>query len=226
MFWIQYFPYFIDNSFTIKFEKNNILPLQSNKKVYQDVIEYFINEKLRGVRFQERYNKYKVSNPITSAFISEIKSPLSSDDKQFRLRREYNYSIKLSEENKAQIWLNIRSELETSKTIFDLYNKKKDVEGIKVINDWGKFGETGVITSIGPETVVDDLPNFKSLKQYMIDTKQEYRIKDCSDDSPVVHVKMNNGKDICYYPQALKPIVTLERIASLSSSERSVLSSL
>ena len=204
----------VDTSFTIKFEEKNTLPLQSNKKVYQDVIEYFINEKLRGVRFQERYNKYKVSNPITSAFISEIKSPLSSDDKQFRLRREYNYSIKLSEENKAQIWHNIRSELETSKTIFDLYNKKKDVEGIKVINDWGKFGETGVISSIGPETVVDDLPNFKTLKQYMIETKQEYRIQKCPDNSPVVHVKMKNGKEICYYPQALKPVVTLERIAT------------
>ena len=204
----------VDNSFSIKFEEKTTLPIQSNKKVYQDGIEYFINEKLRGVRFLEKYNKYKVSNTITSAFISEIKSTLSSDDKQFRLRREYKYSIKLSEENKAQMWLNIRSELETNKTVFDLYNLGKDFEGLKVINDWGRFGESGIITSIGPETVVDDLPNFKPLKQYMIDTKQERRIQKCPDESPVVHVKMRNGKEICYYPQALKPVVTLERIAT------------
>lgn len=69
-----------------------------------------------------------------------------------------------------------------------------------------------------PETVNEELPNFKSLKQYMIDTKQELRINGCDDNSPVVHVRMNSGKDICYYPQALKPIVTLERISCENST--------
>lgn len=82
-----------------------------------------------------------------------------------------------------------------------------------IVNDWGQ-GESGIITSIGPETVSDDLLNFKSLKQYMIDTKQEYRIKNCPENTPVVHVKLHNKNELCYYPQALKPVITLESISS------------
>lgn len=204
----------VDDSFTIVFEKQEVLSVKENKGLYADLADYYIREILKTKKIEGKYLKYKTTNNVTSAWIYEIKKPLSSDDKQFRLRREYNYKIEISDEDKLLLWVNVRSEFETQKTIYDDICKNNNVIGIRVANSWGKFGETGVITAIGPETVSDNLPNFKSLKQYMIDTKQEYRIKDCSDDSPVVHVKMNNGKDICYYPQALKSIVTLERIAS------------
>lgn len=204
----------VDTSFSIKFENQQILPVTENKGIYSDLADYYIRENLKIVKFAEKYNKYKTTNNVTSAYIYEIKKTLASDDKQFRLRREYNYKIEISDDKKLLLWLNIRSEFETQKTVYDAINENKNVVGLKVINNWGKFGESGVITAIGPETVVQDLPNFKSLKQYMIDTKQEYRIEKCNDNSPVVHVKMNNGKDIYYYPQALKPIVTLERISN------------
>ncbi len=87
------------------------------------------------------------------------------------------------------------------------------IQGLQVTNDWGR-GESGTILSVGPETVSDDLKDFKSLKQYMIDTKQDWRIKDCPDNTPVVHVKLYNKTELCYYPQALKPIITLEKISS------------
>ena len=206
----------IDESAKLSFEKQESVDVYANKKLYADVIDYYVKENLRSIKVQEKYAKYKISNTITSAWIFEINKTCSSDDKQFRLRREFNYSVKISNENKAQLWLNICSNFETKKTIYDLINDKKNVEGLKVSNEWGKFGETGVIKSIGPETVIDDIPNFKPLKLYMQETQQEYRIKDCSDNSPVVHVKMRSGKEICYYPQSLKPIVTLERIASES----------
>lgn len=208
----------VDNSFTIKFENQQVLPVNENRGIYADLADYYIRENLKLAKFAEKYNKYKIANNITSACIYEIKKTLASNDNQFRLRREYNYKIEISEDNKLLLWLNIRSEFETKKTIYDAIYENKDVLGLKVVNTWGKFGETGVVTAIGPETVVQDLPNFKSLKQYMIDTKQEKRIVGCNDNSPVVHVKMSNGKDICYYPQALKPIVTLERISNENPS--------
>ncbi len=204
----------VDDSFTIVFEKQEVLLVKDNKGIYADLADYYIKENLKTKRFAEKYPKYKTTDNVSSACIYEINKTLSSDDKQFRLRREYNYKIEVSDEDKLLLWVNVRSEFETQKTIYDAICQNKNIIGIKVANNWGRFGQTGVITAIGPETVCDNLPNFKSLKQYMIDTNQEYRIKECSDDSPVVHVRMNNGKDICYYPQALKPIVTLERIAN------------
>lgn len=203
-----------DTSFKLELEGSLELKISENRKVYQDVVDYFIRNNLQKVKFQEKYTKYKTAETISSPWIYELNQVLSSSDKQFRLRRDYNYTIKISDENRVQIWLNVSSEFESKKTVFDLMNDKADVVGFKVINNWGKFGEKGIIKSIGPETVTDDLPNFKSLKQYMIDTKQDFKIKDCSDDTPVVHVKMNSGKEICYYPQALIPVVTLERIAN------------
>lgn len=202
-----------DFPFKISFEKEETLDVGNHKQIYADVVEYFIKEKLRTVKFADKYRKYKIADKVTSAYISELKSTLESSDKQFRLRREFDYSIKISRENKVQLWINVSSRFETKKTIFDYIKENKDVIGMKVANDWGKFGENGIITAVGPETVIDELPNFKPLKQYMIETKQDRFIKNCLDNSLVIHVKMKNGKEICYYPQALKPVVTLEWIA-------------
>ncbi len=207
-------PLDVDDSFTVEFEEEQLLPIKDNRGIYADLADYYIKENLRKVKFAEKYKKYKITKNVTSACIYEINKPLSSDDKQFRLRREYMYKIEVSDENKLLLWINIRSEFETKKNIYDFICENKNVIGTKVINTWGKFGETGVITAIGPETVSQDLPNFKSLKQYMIETKQEGKITNCNDNSPVVHVRMKNGTDICYYPQALQPIVTLEKIAN------------
>lgn len=204
----------VDNSFEINFENEEILSISANKKIYSDLIDYYIKENLKQVKFAERYNKYKISNTVTSAFIFEINNILSSNDNEFRLRRKFDYKIDISEEYKIQLWLNISSEFETQKNVYDLICESKNIVGTKVVNSWGKFEETGIIESIGPETVVDDLPNFMPLKQYMAKTNQSYRIKKCPDDSPVVHVKTEKGTEFSYYPQALKPIVTLERIST------------
>lgn len=206
----------IDSSCKLTFVRKEELNVTENKKVYQDVIDYYIRDKLQTIKIQDKYSKYKIADTISSPWIYELNQVLSSSDKQFRLRRDYNYTVRISDDNKVQLWLNISSEFESKSTVYDLLNKNQDVIGLKVTNNWGKFGEKGLITAIGPETVCDDLPNFKSLKQYMIDTKQDFRIKECKDDTFVAHVKMNNGKEICYYPQALIPVVTLERIANIN----------
>lgn len=203
----------IDDSFSISFEKEEILDILSYKNIYANTVDFYIRESLRQVKFAEKYAKYKISNSITSAYISEIKSSLSSQDKQFRLRREFNYIIKISDNKKIQLWLNISSVLETNKTICDLINENKPVEGMKVVSTWGDISGCGIIKTIGPERIVDDLPNFMSLKQYYAGKRLEFKTKNCPDDTPVVHVKMKNGKELYYYPQALKPIVTLERVS-------------
>lgn len=197
----------------ISFEKEEILDIEKHKKIYEDLVDCFIKEKLGTIKFADKYRKYSTTGKVTSAYISELKGILKSSDDQFRLRREFDFSIKISGESKVQLWLNVSSQIETQKNIFDYINERKNVVGTKVSNGWGKFGGTGTITAVGPETVVDELPNFKPLKQYMMETNQTFHIKNCPDNSLVVRVKMKNGKEICYYPQALKPIVTLEQIA-------------
>lgn len=204
----------IDDSYTIRFESEEKLEIQSNKKIYSDLAEYFIKEKLSSIKIvlgQKTYPKYKIKKDTTTVWLEELKSTLSSNDKNFRLKRKYDFNIKISDDNRLHLWLNIKSEFETSKTIYDLL-KTGSVNGLEVANDW-KGRETGTIISVGPETVSDNLPNFTSLKQYMINTKQEFRIANCPDESPVVHVKISNKKELCYYPQALKPVITLEIIA-------------
>lgn len=186
--------------FKINFEKEETLDIENHKKIYADVIDYFIKGKLETIKFADKYRKYTIAGKVTSAYISELKGILKSNDGQFRLRREFDYSVKISGENKVQLWLNVSSRFETKKIIFDYINESKNVIGMKAANCWGKYGETGIITAVGPETVVDELPNFKPLKQYMIETNQASFIKNCPDDSPVVRMKMRNGKEICYYP--------------------------
>ena len=203
----------IDKTFRLSFEKTEKLDIQQNRIIYSKLTEYYIKEQLRLVKFQNQYVKYKIGYDVTTPWIFEINKVLSSDDKQFRLRRKFDFSIKISDDNKLQIWLNIRSEFETKKTIFDYLTENKIIQGMKVFNEWGNK-ECGIIEAIGPESVSDHIPGFMSLKKYMIQTKQGERIKNCPDNTPVIHVRLNNNKKLCYYPQALKPIVSFERIAS------------
>ena len=205
----------IDKSFVISFENEEKLNVQDHKIIYSNLAEYYIKESLRK-HTVEKYgrvsSKYKIGNDVTTAWIFELNDVLSSNDKQFRLRRKFDFSVKISNENKLHLWLNVKSEFESNKTVSDLHKQNIPLEGLKVTNDWGR-GESGIIISIGPETVCDPLSGFKPLKQYMIDSKQEYRIKDCPDDTPVVHVRLHNKTKLAYYPKALKPVVTLERIS-------------
>ncbi len=159
----------IDESFTIEFEQKQALDIQNFKKIYADVTNYYIKENLKKTKVnigKNNYPKYSIKKTVSTAYISELKTTLSSNDKQFRLRRNYKYNVKISDENKIQLWLKICSEFETKKTIYDFLNERKNVEKFEVKNCWGENGETGIIQSVGPETVADELQNFKSLKQY------------------------------------------------------------
>lgn len=205
----------IDKSFEISFENEEKLNVQDHKIIYSNLAEYYIKERLREIKVKKddrEYAKYKIGNDVTTPWIFELNQVFSSNDKQFRLRRKFDFSVKISDENKLHLWLNVKSELETQKTVYDLHKQNVSLEGLKVTNDWGR-GESGTIISIGPETVCDPLSDFMPLKQYMIDSKKENRIKNCPDDTSVVHVRLHNKTELAYYPQALKPVVTLERIA-------------
>ena len=205
-----------DKSFNLVFEKTEILNINDNKKVYAEVAEFYIKENLRQKKVsfnKSEYSKYKVQNAVTTAWIFEIGNALKSDDKQFRLRRRFDFSVKISDENKIQLWSDICCEFETEKNVYNFLDEDRNKVGLEVKNYWGKNGETGVVQSVGPETVVDALPNFEPLKKYMMG-KNERRIYECPDNSLVVRVKMKNEKTICYYPQSLKPIITREWLAN------------
>ena len=206
----------VDDSFRILFEREEELGIQENKRIYSDYAKYLIKERIKQVKYL-KYSKYKVGyDSITTPWIFEEKNVVSSDDKAIRLRRKFGFSIEISDEGKLRAWMNVSSEFESKKTVYDLLMTNSCVNGLKVVNDWG-CGETGEVVSVGPETIIDPLPNFpaSSLKQYMID-RREHRVEACSDDSSVVRVMFRNKKlPYYYYPQALKPVITYEKILSL-----------
>ncbi len=201
-----------DKAFSLIYEGEEKLDVQSHPKIYASYAEYLIKKNLGTRVVPNNYRKYKITKTVTTPWIFELGSVLSSDDRQFRLRRKFDFTVKIASDCKVQLWLNIRSEFETDKTIYNLLQAGEIVEGLEVSNNWGG-GENGVITSVGPETVVDNLPELKPLNQYMIENRHQDKIADCPDDSPVIRVRLHNKKKLYYYPQSLKPVVTLERIA-------------
>lgn len=80
----------IDNSLKISFEQEEKLNIQENKKIYSNLAEHCIKERLREINVKlnnKEYKKYKIGNDVTTPWIFEINQILSSGDKQFRLRR-------------------------------------------------------------------------------------------------------------------------------------------
>ena len=96
----------IDKAFRLSYEAEEKLDIQKNKKIYADVVRYYINEKLKTSKIilgAKEYSKYKIGNDITTVWIEEIKDRLSSNDKKFRVRRKYDFQIKIADDNKLQL---------------------------------------------------------------------------------------------------------------------------
>ena len=67
----------IDDSFEITYEKDEHLDVLSNKKVYTDVVDFLIKEKLRQIKFAEKYAKSTNTASMWIGWFHQPKMPAS-----------------------------------------------------------------------------------------------------------------------------------------------------
>ncbi len=204
--------------FEIKYQGLQTLSLQKNKKIYEQYIRFIINEKLRTVKILDKYRKYSCKTDISSSWFPDGKGGYTTyecADKSIRLERGFKLRVEIGRDNRAYLWLDTKSIFTSKLNVMDLIKKGFNVNGMQVKNDWASFRQSGVVTDITDKTVGDQLDWGQSLKSYYTDVKKEaYRVKDISEETPVVYMKLDRGADsLPYYPQALVPIITREYMA-------------
>ncbi len=206
-----------DIDFELEYLGKELLSVEENKKIYEEVIEYYIWNKLRNLRVYDKYRKYACGNDeIMTSWIKngDKYEILKTGPKGIRLQRKFDIKVEVKEDKKAYLWIVSKSVFEALFTIDDLMKQQVNICGMDVKNSWGSFRQTGKVVEICDFTVTDTIDFVKSLKDYYITKKkEEYRVKDLPDDTPVIKVEMDrSGVIFHYYPQALKPIVTREYI--------------
>ncbi|MCR5195959.1 MAG: hypothetical protein K6D38_06540 [Pseudobutyrivibrio sp.] len=208
--------------FSLEYEGITVLEIHENKKVYEEYIKTLIRNRLSTILVNGKYKKYSTKYNISSGWFKDIKGNwnlIKSDDGSIQLERGYKIRVNIGDDNKIYLWINTVSEFRCKDTIMDLLNKGKNVIGYQIKNDWAYFSQTGVVVDVWDKTVVDNLSFGSSLKDYYIKKGEGVKVMDLPDETPVVQVKPNNGNnDISYYPQALRPIITREKLSEIDSN--------
>ncbi|SCZ81340.1 Piwi domain-containing protein [Pseudobutyrivibrio xylanivorans] len=208
--------------FSLEYVGYEKLDIQSNTRVYGRYIEYLIKNNLSSVKVLEKYNKYSCKSDITSAWFRSAEGSFGtykSDDKIISLERIYNIHVEIGKDGKAYLWLDTKTGFRSKLTVMDMLEKRIDVLGMEVKNDWGQFRQTGILAEISQTKVIDPLNELScSLKDYYIYKKNEaYLVEKLPDCTPVVYVKSKSGGNmLSYYPQALIPVLTREKVGILA----------
>lgn len=206
--------------FTIEYEGVQELPVLENRKIYSELIKYYITQNLSEVKIYEKYRKYSCKSSVTSKWIMTDQGfkPFVSENKEISLERKYNFWVEILDNGKAYLKLDTASLFTSNLTVNDYLKKGIDPIGMEVKNDWAKNNQTGILTEICDFTVTDKLDFVESLKAYYIERKEGYRVEKIPDDTKVVKVELQPGKSYPYYPQALKPVLTRERVGQLDAA--------
>lgn len=205
--------------FTIEYEGLQELPVLSNKMVYCELIKYLITQNLSKVMIFDKYRKYSCKSNVTSKFIMTNQgfNTFTSKNKEISLERKYNFWVKILDNGKAYLRIDTGSVFTSNLTINDYLLKGVNIIGMEVKNDWAKDNQTGILTEICDFTVTDKLDFADSLKAHFIERKEGYRVEKIPDDTKVVKVELQQGKVYSYYPQALKPVLTREKVGQIDA---------
>lgn len=199
------------------------LNVLDHKKVYSELIKHWITQKLRTVKIQKNskeYYKYACRSNVTSRWIQTEKGfqTFYSGNRQISLERKYNFTVKILDDGKAYLKIDTSSVFSSNQTVYDYITQGMNPIGMEVKNEWGKNNQTGILTEICDYTVVDKIDFADSLKAYYTDMKKEgYRVENLPDQTPVVRVELQVGKIYPYYPQALKPVLTREKVGQIDA---------
>ena len=195
------------------------LEVQTNRKVYEELIKYFIYRKLEKVLIQNKYRKYSCKNDITSKWILTENGFItrSSRNKEISLERQYNVWIKIKEDDYAYLRIDTGSVFTSKLSVYDYLKTGTNILGMKVKNDWAKNKQSGIVTEVCTYSVTAPLEFASSLKDYYINKREAYLVENLPDDTPVVCVRLDNQSELPYYPQALKPILTREKVSEMDA---------
>ena len=125
-------------------------------------------------------------------------------------------AVYIQDNGKAYLKIDTSSIFSSNQTVADLIDQGIDPRGMEVKNEWAKNFQVGILKEICNYTVTDKIDFADSLKAYYVDTKKEsYRVENLPDDTLVVTVELQPGKNYPYYPQALKPVLTREKVGQI-----------
>lgn len=206
--------------FSLEYVGERELPVAENKKIYGELIKYFITEQLKGIQIFDKYRKYSCKSEITSKWIlsnGEYRT-YSSKNKEISLERKFDLWVTISDDGIAYLQINTGSVFSSNLTVYDYLSRRVNPVGMEVKNDWSNNRQSGVLTEICDYHVTDKVGFADSLKAYYIEKGEGYRVEGLPDDAPVVMVELQQGKKYPYYPQALKPILTREKVGEIDSS--------
>lgn len=205
--------------FTIEYGGFKELPVLENRKIYCELIKHFITQNLSEVMVYDKYRKYSCKSSVTSKWIMTNQGfkTFISKNKEISLERKYNFWVEILDNGKAYLRLDTGSIFTSNLTVNDYLVKGVDPIGMEVRNDWAKNNQTGILTEICDFTVTDKLDFADSLKAYYIERKEGYRVEKIPDDTKVVKVELQPGKSYPYYPQALKPVLTREKVGQIDA---------
>lgn len=190
-----------------------------NRKVYCEMMKYCIIKKLEQIMIRDNWHKYSCKSDVTSRWIMTEKGfqQFVSENREISLERKYNFWIEIQDDKKAYLKIDTGSVYVSNRTVFDYMTRGIDVIGMEVKNDWAKNKQSGILKEICDITVSDPIGFADSLKQYYITKNEAYRVEKIPDDTPIVMVELRNGTVLPYYPQALKPIMTREKVGQIDS---------
>ncbi len=203
--------------FTIEYEGIRELEVLENRKVYCELIKYLITKNLSEVLIYNKYHKYSCKSSVTSKWIRTENdfNLFTSDNKEISLERKYNFWVDIMDDGKAYLRIDTSSAFMSNLTVYDYMERGINPVGMEVKNDWAKNNQTGILTEICDFTVTDKLDFADSLKAYYINKKEGKRVEQLPDDTKVVKVELQSDKTYPYYPQALKPVLTREKVGQI-----------
>lgn len=206
--------------FTVEYEGSRELPVLENRRIYQELIKYWITQKLSQILIFGKYRKYSCKSNVTSKWIMTNQGfeTFSSGNREISLERKYNFWVTIMNDEKAYLRIDTSSLFSSNQTVADYLEKGLNLIGQEVKNDWAKNNQTGILTEICDLTVTDKLDFADSLKAYYIQRNEAYRVENISDDTRIVKVALQTGIELPYYPQALKPVLTRETVSRMDAA--------
>lgn len=206
--------------FTLESLGEKELLVTEHKKVYSELIKYEIRKKLESVMIMDKYRKYSCKSDVTTKWIMTAQGfeIINSKNKEISLERKYDFWITISDEGKAYLQINTGSVYSSNLNVYDYMERGEILIGTEVKNDWSINKQSGKLLEVCNYTVTDKLDFADSLKAYYENRNEAYRVRDLPNDTPVVLVELRNGSVLPYYPQALKPVLTREKVGQVDSA--------
>ena len=121
----------------IIFNGEEELDVLENKKIYEDVIVYYINNSVRGLKIKSD-RKYRAANnrEILTNYILDrgLNERKIISKKGFELKRKFNINPVITDDLNVILYVNCTSEFAYDKNIYEMMKSGLEVRGLEVKN--------------------------------------------------------------------------------------------